>query len=71
MIWSEYTGRNRAAAQRGPTALSGVFYPPCESPSGAVWIAESSFASVRSYGHDNEKLKMKNQKQTRIGRVFL
>ena len=60
MISIVYTGRNQAAAPREPTALSGVFYPPCESPLGAVWIAEFSFASVHSYDHDNEKLKIKN-----------
>ena len=48
MIWIVYTGRNQAADQPGTIALSGVFYPPCESPLGAVWIAEFFFASVRS-----------------------
>ncbi len=62
MTWIVYTGRNRAADQHGTIAPAGVFYPPCESPSGAVWIVEFSFASVRSYDHDNEKLKIKNEK---------
>ena len=53
MIWNAYSGHNRAADQREPIAPAAVFYRPCESPLGAVWIAEFSFASVRSYAHDN------------------
>ncbi len=53
MTWIVYTGRNRAVDQPGTIVPAGVFYPPCESPSGVVWIAEFSFASVRSYNHDN------------------
>ena len=58
MTWSVYSDRNRAADQPGTTVPAGVFYPPCESPLGVLWIAEFFFASVRSYAHDNEKLKM-------------
>ena len=60
MIWSAYNGRNRAVDQPGTTAPAGVFYPPCESPLGAMWIAGFSFASVHSCAHDNEKLKIEN-----------